>query len=707
MEEGKKNALPSLLAVAQVTRTEAQKYLKFRLYTNYFSVILTCISLLFPIQIGWIVIGLSGAFQGFSLILKGITKKYHDLSREAQRRAMIEDSFGKVIERFDVTELYSKIGDNLLKDAESYNLSGDYYSSTKIYGYERFRDNIQESSFFSRNLLDFELRRLTWKLAITVTTVIVIAFYLLIEGIPYFKSNEDFKFLIGAIAIVYIFILSDDVDSYNACKSSSRLFLDIDRRLNNVENKEELFSGFGDYSAAALSSPPISTLTYTNKRDYMNNLWYNREPNNRQIMFESENIPRSIPDATSVSTNKEDSKPNVEWVAKELIDTLCNNSRSVSYKINKMSGWSGIPVYEIILIDNKREIYQLIAKFYGDKNLVSKEISLIRKLNDIGTDLLCFNILEEKFAKRGICVYYHATHRTQEQMYPLHKFIIETIQKGESIDNLNDRIKNFISSVTSTFDKIDNNSYRVKSLSEYLNEIKNELPPDFILDLTGDGRFKTVSKDLIISSNQSYPDLDIIDEIYEINDDKILTVNQSNGIDWIKIPFCDISISKINGKTLLYMSICDSIYKLCVIIPTVKYEELIENFITELKTIVIKPTTTRFSKFSNYFLKTYKIDLKNTADKDFYSSTLSTFLNNDMKVTYRHNDFHVNNILFSKNYIKIIDLGDINPSPVLNDVVRLEVSLLFELLSFLSITDEDLIVVYRKLYGEGDNVRKF
>ena len=89
--------LPNLLAIAQVTRIQSQRYLKFRLYTNYLSVILSCVSLAFPINIGWIIILLAGILQATSIILKNYANRYHNFSREIQRMALLENSFGKNI----------------------------------------------------------------------------------------------------------------------------------------------------------------------------------------------------------------------------------------------------------------------------------------------------------------------------------------------------------------------------------------------------------------------------------------------------------------------------------------------------------------------------------------------------------------------------------------------------------------------------------
>lgn len=683
--------LPDLLSVAQVTRNQSQKYLFFRLCTNYLSVILSCISLVLPISIGWLIIFLAGLMQAISIILRNTAKKYHNLSREAQRRALIENSFGRNIEDFNISDLYSEVGEKLLSTAREYDFGGNYYSSQSHFGYNRFKENIQESCFFSRNLIDLEKKRIKTKMIIMTSSIIIITFLLIIG---FFDYPTNFKYILGGISIVLFFIINDDFEAFSNCNDASKLFKDVDQRLNNIKSIEELFSSFADYSAAALLSPPIPTYLYNKKRELLNNLW---EEVRNPLSAKSNVSFDSVNDKKEISTT-EVSNVDIDWVIKELKTKLIKSNNKIKHKISKIEGWSGCPVYEILFYEDSRQIYHLIVKFYNDSSSVTKELNYINKLIDTGTDLLCYTVCEGDFCKKNILVYYHATHRTQELMKTIKEHLESIFNIPNKWHDFCSNVASFITSVTNTFDKINGKFYSVSTIYDYIEKNRYNIPPSFILNLTGDSRFKFIEKDILISSKQSYPDIEMIDQLHIINASELRSID-SNDIkyEWVKIPIEVVYTYKLVDMTYVYCQIVNSNDYICIIIPTEIYQSKIISYITDSQFyLILNPSTTRFSPFNLYFDKT-----NNTESKYLKHDEIEMFLTCvnavEVKLSTRHGDFHDRNILCSDNYFKIIDIGDIDLYPIAYDAVRLEVSILLSITGNPLYSDIDITAIYNNI----------
>lgn len=666
--------LPNLLAIAQVTRIQSQRYLKFRLYTNYLSVILSCVSLAFPINIGWIIILLAGILQATSIILKNYANRYHNFSREIQRMALLENSFGKNIENFNISDLYAEIDEKLLQKAREYNFGGDYYSSKCNFGYNRFKENIQESCFFSRNLIDLEKRRIKVKVALMISLIVIITFVFLIIDVEF---SPDFRYILGGVSIVLFFIINDDIETYSNCTGAYKLFKDVNLRLNNLQTKEELFSAFADYSVASLLSPPISTYLYNRKRDLLDSVWEKyKDAANKTDQVQVQEILSNKKEELLSETSSID----INWVVNELKNKFIKSNNRIKYKVNKLEGWSGSPVYEILFYENSKRTYHLIAKFYKDSFCVKKELDYIEKLRYIGTDLLCFTICEGDFALKNVIVYYHASHQTQMPMKTLKEYICSIFNNSEKWNIFCSSTTSFIESVTETFDKLEGDYYKVSTYHDYLEKKIDELPPSFILDLTGDSRFKFVEKDFIISSKQSYPDLEMLDQLYIIGYPELKSICKNDiKYEWVKILIEIEYVYKLPDRTYIYSQINNSNNYICIIVPTEIYNSKIKSHISQDSFyLIINPYTSRFSTFDVFFKNANNLEA-NCLQWEKIETFLDHIATKEIKLSTRHGDFHDKNILCADNHFKIIDIGDIGIYPIAYDVARLEVSILLSL----------------------------
>jgi hypothetical protein len=665
---------------------------------NYLSIGLCCIATLLPIDISWLVLLFSGLMQVASIILKSMAKNFHDLSREAQRRALLENSFGKSIEDFNVSELYSKVGEKLLKRAQIYDFEGDYYSSNSKTGYRRFKENIQESCFFSRNLINLEKNRIIGKVTIMLSSLIIVTFLLLIGIFDNVETVEyqNFRYIVGGLSIIIFFVLNDDYESYTSCIAASKLFKEVDSRLAKLESIEELFSSFGDYSVAALMSTPIPTTLYKKKKDLINDLWLQIRTNpvtskTNEFLNELDAITRQPSQSNSVEDF------GIDWVVLQLKSKLIHSDRKGSDKIMKMQGWSGNPVFEVILSENSKEVYQLIVKFFSNKNEIKKELNIIKRLNEIGTDLLCYTLLEDDFVSKNVLVYYHATHRTQEQMIPLSIYFQNVFLNNHEFNRFCLRLTDFVTSVTNTLDKIDP-GYKISTVKEYIDQLKDDLPPNYILDLTGECRCKFVNKDLIISSNQAYPDLDLIDHFHVVSDETLRDIKTSQGKKgWVKIPL-EINYRYVSSqKTFLYSKLHNKDI-LCIIMPTSIFKTNVETFIKNNRFgVIINPLSKKLSSFNDFFQKENGISSLNLSP-DSILRLLQSVGDKELKLSTRHNDFHDRNILFSKNSSKIIDIGGMSVKPISSDVNRLEISIILETSNVIELSLAELISCYKTLF---------
>src|ERR1051326_5537422 len=173
---------PTLLALASVARRAAQRFIDHNHMVSFCSILLTCGAVFCKDAAAWALVTFAFLAKGLAFALYARGKSLHDLSREAQRLALLEDSYGRLIDPFQVVELRKRAGVRLEKIAVAESYPRPYYTSHQKAGDARFLENMQQSTFWSRNLLDLYWKRMLLLLVVLLGLVAVFTYILLMIG---------------------------------------------------------------------------------------------------------------------------------------------------------------------------------------------------------------------------------------------------------------------------------------------------------------------------------------------------------------------------------------------------------------------------------------------------------------------------------------------------------------------------------------------
>ncbi len=271
-------SLSSLSALAKAGSEVAQNYFKYHRWAHLIALILALLML--GLKKYDLLVYICAVIALIAEILawgcRYLEEHYHHLSRELNGRAILQDSFGK--DR-DSWELLQQFGDiqaltqRAMQLDQNYYQDGGYFTSKHPPGTVRFLDNLQESAFWSSFLYRHAAHRTLWLIGSVGGGMIMTVFAI----IP-FIAGGDVSILPKLFSVLIIFWLADELTTAIAWWEAAHHSREVNRRLDGmrelpVVSAEDLLAVFSDYAVATAAAPPIPTHLYSTYRSSLIELW--------------------------------------------------------------------------------------------------------------------------------------------------------------------------------------------------------------------------------------------------------------------------------------------------------------------------------------------------------------------------------------------------------------------------------------------------
>jgi len=671
------NTNPTLLALATVTRQVAQELIDKNLIVQLCATILSCFAFFNNEQIAWVLVSLGFICKIASFIINIRGQHYHNISREAQRLALLEDAYGKILDNFQVVELRRKISSKIDDKAKLIPYAQPYYSSGAKTGNGRLKENIQQSTFWSKNLLEIYAKRILATFIISLSILGVLTYVLLVT-----RPEENLKilnpYLLTLGALTFILGLVDYFNIWLSCKSAVNLLTEVDQRLEkiDIDNFEILLANFADYGIASVTAPPIPFKSYKQNQKRLKELWDQRIG---KIEEKRSEALLSVPSSARPIIELADSII-PSWITKENFSTLLfsvsgelSNRATGNYSINKITvvkieSLSGVPVFDIQLFCDDVLFRHLILRLHKDPDKARKELGIIKKISDEGVDLVSYTPLEEPFISQGALFYYHVDIQTHDQLFHINDFVISFLENSSpDFESYFNKMLLGFKTIANVYEKISGN-YSPKSLSDCLTNMKQSLPPTYILDLR---QMQLEVKDnfLTVSKNGKYP---------KENDTIISSPFNPLSEDWFKSDFQIFALVNFNND-VIEISIKLNNENCKVLLSSKKYSELLPKINGKISLLFspkesLQPVNKFFETECNLFLDGFN-------PTELISNLHSLHPRQGLYFAFRHRDLHCKNCLTSRSNFKVIDVADSNEAMICSDIARLEISLLSYLIN--------------------------
>jgi hypothetical protein len=681
--------LASLLALATVSRYRAQDFYRRRQYAQYGATGLACVGVFLPTTYAWVAAAIAFGLQAYAVFLRISAKQIHELSRDAQRRALLEDTLGCRIESFDVTDLYSRAGKSLAESANKKEMPDRYYNNDHPHGIDRLRTALQESTFWSEQLLKKAAAHLGYKIAVTALGIIVPAFVLFVIGTP-------LNYTIALAFLTVLAVLADDIESCLSCMSASKRLYELDARLQRVDDKavETILAAFADYSVATAVAPPIPSGIYEKAKPHLAELWQARQMKGTPLGLETVSQRVGTPINIEIELNE---RTLPVWLGAMLVrqairtitTRVCpSGTTDIRASLRPLLGFSGTPVFNLDIVSGKRLIFKLVLRFHRSRDEAAREIELVKKISSTGIDAVCYTVLEDALTESGIVVYYHAQHQTQEDVSTLQTFLRGAVlQSDQQLVSAfaEKKLYSGFASVATVYETL-TTEYIGRPISELLSKYKKDWLPDFIIDGRKEAA-KVQNGLLLIRYLNSYPDS--IEEIPQFEHPSEIKTDQSG---WVSIKVEFESASEY-GSAGAMLTLKGSEWEVRVLVT----RETFETIVSQLDKVmgIVSHAQNSPESHSSYLARECKLRLPPDDKMGKAWSLLENSQDFGAMMAFRHRDLHTRNILVSSSSFKLIDVGDSGRDLAFCDLARLEIAILSCLGECMPLTNDDMVNIIR------------
>lgn len=141
-------------------------------------------------------------------------------------------------------------------------------------GPERFRDYLQESTFWSHHLYRVAARRTFIRAILLLIGVLLVSLILLL----FVSGTAQLLFARALVVSLGFLIAYDEFGRALAWQAAATKVGTVDTNLQHLDigDMEHALAVFGDYSAATATAPLIPTGVYTSEENRINDLWAKR-----------------------------------------------------------------------------------------------------------------------------------------------------------------------------------------------------------------------------------------------------------------------------------------------------------------------------------------------------------------------------------------------------------------------------------------------
>ncbi len=208
--------------------------------------------------------------EAVAWILNYYGEESHTLGRKGLRRAILMDSFGTSDATLDIVNFKRMFGSSTTAKAEQMDLSR-YYTSTLDKGIERFRENLQESAFWTAHLF----KKAFVRSLLRFLFFFLVSFAIVLATAPYLTGQSVSMFFRVIVLFLSFVPASEELRNMLAWWAASHDAATVRDRLEgaDLDAKEQLLMIFGDYVSAVESAAPIPTAVHKKDHERLNKLW--------------------------------------------------------------------------------------------------------------------------------------------------------------------------------------------------------------------------------------------------------------------------------------------------------------------------------------------------------------------------------------------------------------------------------------------------
>jgi hypothetical protein len=194
----------------------------------------------------------------------------HSLAEEGRRRALLADGLGTSTDELALRDLVVNFSKRAKETAPAHEDSR-YYASNAPPGQARLRAAMQESAFWSRNLYGAAAKAAG--LVSGVLFVLVVVALLIVIG----TNSASASVAVARIGVLFLsFLVFSDFATQalawaDAAAKSNAVYLRL--QAEDLEDVAAALAVFGDYSVATATTPPIPTVLYNRRREYIEAAW--------------------------------------------------------------------------------------------------------------------------------------------------------------------------------------------------------------------------------------------------------------------------------------------------------------------------------------------------------------------------------------------------------------------------------------------------
>ncbi|WP_288146800.1 hypothetical protein [Thomasclavelia cocleata] len=662
----KKTIENELLSISNTTRINSQRYNKYNANVQYTIVLLSIISSCLNQNLAWWLVLFTCCLGFLSLFLEKKSTFNHLKSRETQRVILLINSFGSVIENYELAEIL-KVKLNIKKLEGLF--TDKYYSTNAEKGVKRLIINLAESVFYSKNIFENYRNKLNIKIWISAIGIIILTIVCIVSW-----NNSSKYIAITSSTLIFQIVISDLKILFSLNRIIKKLEI-LDWKLDNTLRhhciqSEDAYILYSEYCVEMTIAPPVSTSIYINKRDSIDIIWNKR-------LYEYENICHKVFNRhNGIGKYKIISTLNTypEWYKLEewenilnmLLEILLPNIDIDIVQMQKLSSYSDALVDEVIAISHKKIVGKFILKIYNDASYAWEEIKKLEKFASISYDFCPRFINDKKIIENGIVGFYHVDYVALSNFMTAYEGLYKclnsikykkTFQKICTI--LNDSI--FKSSyIFSHFDL--EKLYNDDDINNFLRAKVDTSPKEYIIDLTCYNFINPHQKNMLIVNKKVNK---------KEKKGKIIKITLDN---WQ------------NGEKAVIFS---KDLKDCAILININTYEIIKRMnIKYLNLLDFKISKIKLESYLNY---TTGGDWNKLEIKKIYNIYIEKIFSYDNVIGITHGDFHLKNIMIDDKNFKIIDFFDIGLNLLYSDLCRFVISY-FELLSHIKRLNNELLL---------------
>jgi hypothetical protein len=266
---------PSLLAISRAEQEVAKRWFVFSRLAHVATLAVTLPTLFLEGKPAYFLALGALVSEAAAWLFRWVGDRKHSLAEEARRRALLADALAKPADTLAIRDLRVKFSSRAKKTAHKFE-DPNYYATNEAPGPERFRAELQESAFWSREL---------YGAAATVGYVVAAVLLVLVVGALFIAAGTapaDVSLVVARIGVLFLsfLVFSDVLTQALAWTDASRKSDAVYRRLEGetLEDEGRALAVFGDYCVATATTPPIPTLMYRRHHDRVDAAWHAADP---------------------------------------------------------------------------------------------------------------------------------------------------------------------------------------------------------------------------------------------------------------------------------------------------------------------------------------------------------------------------------------------------------------------------------------------